>query len=47
MLQLRRDIEQMMYERRQKQAEEMQMLMKLEEQARQEVEQRLVIILVC
>lgn len=42
MLQLRRDIEQMMTERRQKRAEEMQLLLKLEEQEKQEAEQRLV-----
>ncbi|CAH1968702.1 unnamed protein product [Acanthoscelides obtectus] len=38
MLQLRRDTEQMMIERRQKQAEEMQLLMKIEEEAQQELE---------
>lgn len=42
MLQLRRDIEQTMTERRQKRAEEMQLLLKLEEQEKQEAEQRLV-----
>lgn len=44
MLQLRRDIEQMMTERRQKRAEEMQLLQKLEEQEKQEAERRLVYI---
>lgn len=42
MIQLRRDTEQMMIERRQKYAEEMQLLMKLEEQGKQEAEQRFV-----
>lgn len=46
MLQLRRDIEQMMTERRQKHAEEMQRLMKLEEQEKEEAEQRLAFYLI-
>lgn len=41
-LQFRRDIENMMMERRQKHAEEMQLLLKLEEQEKQESEERLV-----
>lgn len=45
MLQLRRDIEDMMIERRQKRAEEMQLLQKLEEQEKQETERRLVKII--
>lgn len=42
MLQLRRDIEQMMIERRRKRAEAMQLLHKLEEQEKLEDERRLV-----
>lgn len=40
MLQLRREVEQMMIEKRQKHAEEMQRLIKLEEQEKQEMEER-------
>nr|XP_023027239.1 meiosis-specific nuclear structural protein 1-like [Leptinotarsa decemlineata] len=40
MLQLRRDVEQMMIERRQKHAEELQLLINLEEQAHMEMEER-------
>lgn len=40
MLQLRRDVEQMMIDRRQKRAEEMQCLIKLKEQEDQQMENR-------
>lgn len=42
MLQLRRDVEQMMADRRQKRAEEMQLMIKLKEQEEQEMEYRFV-----
>lgn len=42
MLQLRREVEQMMLDRRQKHAEEMQLAIKLDEQEAEEMEKRLV-----